>query len=119
MVGPFVLPGESACLRCIDAHVARDDPDHVPVLARYVAASRPRRPRAETPPTEPALVALAVAWAVRDVLAHVDGKRPTTCDATVQLGPEPSRQVHTAWSRDPECGCSWPGSLTYSGKMVG
>jgi bacteriocin biosynthesis cyclodehydratase domain-containing protein len=119
VIGPFVVPGETACLRCIDAHLSLADPDHVPVLARYVAASD--RPAADSgrDVTEPALVVLALAWAVRDLLAHVDGSPPATCDRTVRLGPEPSRQVHTAWPRDPDCGCSWPGSLANSGKMAG
>ncbi len=119
VVGPFVVPGETACLRCIDAHVSRTDPDHVPVLARYVAASRRPLPGSAPDVTEPALVVLALACAVRDLLAHVDGTAATTRDTTVRLGPETHREVHTAWSRDPDCGCSWPGSLANSGKMAG
>jgi bacteriocin biosynthesis cyclodehydratase domain-containing protein len=119
VVGPFVVPGETACLRCLDAHQSIEDPDHVPVVARYVAASGRSAPGAQEDPTEPVLVVLALAWAVRDLLAHVDGEPPTTRDRTVRLGPEPSRQVYTEWPRDPDCGCSWPGSLAHSGKMVG
>jgi bacteriocin biosynthesis cyclodehydratase domain-containing protein len=119
VIGPFVAPGESACLRCIDAQLSLQDPDYVPVLARYVAASEGAEADSGRDATEPALVVLALAWAVRDLLARVDGTRPTTFDRTVHLGPEPSRQVHTAWARDPDCGCSWPGSLANSGKMAG
>ena len=119
VVGPFVVPGETACLRCIDAHQSLEDPDHVPVVARYVEASARSGPGHQEDVTEPVLVVLALAWAVRDLLAHVDGELPGTRDHTVRLGPEPSRQVHTAWRRDPDCGCSWPGSLANSGKMVG
>jgi bacteriocin biosynthesis cyclodehydratase domain-containing protein len=119
VVGPFVVPGRTPCLRCIDARRLLDDPHHVPVLARYVAASQ-RPPEAlDADLTEPALVALALAWAVRDLLAHVDGARPTTWGTTVRLGPEPSQQVQTAWAIDPECGCCWPGSAGVSGRMVG
>jgi bacteriocin biosynthesis cyclodehydratase domain-containing protein len=119
VVGPFVVPGETACLRCIDAHLSRTDPDHVPVLARYVAAARGPAAGSGADAAEPALVVLALAWAVRDLLAHVDGSTATTRDATVRLGPETHRQVQTAWARDPECGCSWSGSLADSGKMAG
>jgi bacteriocin biosynthesis cyclodehydratase domain-containing protein len=119
VIGPFVVPGETACLRCIDARLSLEDPDHVPVLARYVAAPEASDVGSGRDLTEPALVVLALAWAVRDLLAHVDGTRPTTCDRTVRLGPESSREVHTAWPRDPDCGCSWPGSLANSGKMAG
>jgi bacteriocin biosynthesis cyclodehydratase domain-containing protein len=119
VIGPFVVPGETTCLRCIDAHLSLEDPDHVPVLARYVAASEGTEAGSGRDVTEPALVVLALAWAVRDLLSHVDGTPPTTCDRTVRLGPETWRQVHTAWPRDPDCGCSWPGSVANSGKMAG
>jgi bacteriocin biosynthesis cyclodehydratase domain-containing protein len=109
VVGPFVEPGRTACLRCIDAHLSLGDPDHLPVLTRYVTASQRPRGDGSEEVAEPVLGNLAIAWAVRDLLAHVDGERPTTWSRTVRLGPAPSRQVQTAWSRHPECGCCWPG----------
>ena len=87
--GPFVVPGRTACLRCIDAHWRLADPDHLPVLTRYVDASRRPRGDGGPDPVEPAAGQLAVAWAVRDLLAHVDGDRPTTWSRTLRLGPGP------------------------------
>jgi hypothetical protein len=106
VVGPFVLPGRSPCLRCLDAHQADADPDHLPVLARYVEASG-GAPGAGGEDAEPVLLSLGLAWAVRDLLAHVDGLRPATCSRTVRLGPGPDREVRTTWSMHPECGCCW------------
>jgi hypothetical protein len=108
VVGPFVLPGRSPCLRCLDAHRAEADPDHLAVLARYGKASRRARPHGDD--TEPALLSLALSWAVRDLVAHADGLRASTVSRTVRLGPGIDREVRTTWAMHPECGCCWPGT---------
>jgi bacteriocin biosynthesis cyclodehydratase domain-containing protein len=117
LVGPFVVPGVTACLRCIDAHRSIPDPDHVPVTSRYVrATSRPRADgRADV--ADPVLEALAHAWAVRDVVAHLEGRRPATWSRTVHLGPDPARRDEQDWSRHPECGCCWSAHSLGSGTM--
>jgi hypothetical protein len=97
-LGPFVEPGASACLRCVDAHRAEHDPRRALVVEQLAGLS--------AAPEDPALASLAAAWAVRDLLTHLDGERPSTWSATVEVGPDlrPHRQV---WSRHPHCGCSW------------
>jgi hypothetical protein len=97
-VGPFVLPGATACQRCVDAHLAERDPRR-PVVVEQLG----RRPAA---PGDAALAALAVAWAVRDVQAYVAGQRPTTWSATVDLDLELAPRPRL-WHRHPYCGCSW------------
>ncbi|GAB2884507.1 hypothetical protein GCM10027026_39890 [Myroides odoratimimus subsp. xuanwuensis] len=105
-VGPFVLPGRTACLRCLDAHQRDRDSAHALVLEQYVAA----REAAVPEPADPSLVSLAVAWAARDLLTWVDGGRPSTWSASVLVTPalhlEPQR-----WLRHPRCGCSWAEEL--------
>lgn len=102
-VGPFVVPGVTACLRCVDAHLAEHDPRRAVVVEqlRGVAAV----------PDDAALAALAVAWAVRDVRAYLAGQRPTTWSATVDLdlalSPRPRE-----WRRHPWCGCAWDAVAT-------
>jgi hypothetical protein len=97
-VGPFVVPGRTACLRCVDAHRGEDDPRRGLVVEQL--AGRPAAP------ADPTLATLAAAWAVRDVLTYLDGGEPATWSATVELGPAlpPQRR---AWTRHPHCGCSW------------
>ena len=97
-LGPFVVPGASACLRCVDAHRGEQDPRRALVVEQLAGL-----PAA---PDDPALATLAVAWAVRDVLTHLDGDLPSTWSATVELGADlrPHRQT---WTRHPHCGCSW------------
>lgn len=109
VLGPFVVPGATACLRCIDAHETVRDPDHVAVTSRYVDATS--RPRADgVPDTDPALVSAALAWAVRDVVAHLGGREPSTWSRTLVLGPEPAADRGQTWLRHPRCGCCWDAS---------
>lgn len=90
-VGPFVLPGATACARCVDA-----------------ASPDPRRPvlleQARPGPVDPVLRSLALAHAAREVVAWLDGDRPTTWSATLQVGDRDDLQ---AWPRHPHCGCAW------------
>jgi hypothetical protein len=97
-VGPFVGPGRTACLRCVDAHLAEQDPRRALVVEQL--AGRPAAP------ADPVLVTLAAAWAVRDLLTFLAGGEPATWSATVEIGATlPPRR--RAWSRHPHCGCSW------------
>lgn len=117
VLGPFVSPGATACLRCIDAHRSLEDPDHVPVTARYVQASRRARRDGVPDVDDPALALAALAWAVRDVSAHLSGREPSTWSRTLLLGPEPARRQEQSWLRHPDCGCCWPGDAPSSGTM--
>jgi bacteriocin biosynthesis cyclodehydratase domain-containing protein len=106
VVGPFVLPGHTACLRCLDAHLATDDPALGTLPARHARAHADRQDGVAEP-VDTALATLAVAWAVRDLLTHVEGERPSTWSATVRLTPTLAPVTQTEWWRHPACGCSW------------
>lgn len=98
-VGPFVIPGATACLRCIDARLGEDDPRRTLVLDQLARASTPT-------PQSPLLRSLALSWAARDALTYVAGGRPTTWSATyafTRTGPADVRR----WARHPHCGCAW------------
>lgn len=101
-IGPFVDPGHTACVRCVDAHRGDTDPRRGLVVEQL--AGRPMAP------DDPALRRLAIAWAVRDVQNHLEGRRPATWSASVAIGPdlEPRR---TSWTRHPHCGCTWADGL--------
>lgn len=104
VIGPLVVPGRTACLRCLDAHRTQDDPGYRLRLARRTAAAR-RDGVAE--PIDLARAQLAVSWAVRDLVSHLDGGRPATRSATVHLPPDLAELTVVAWLRHPECGCGW------------
>ena len=89
VIGPFVVPGKTACLRCIDAHQSVLDPHHVAVTTRYVEATARARPDGMPDLVDPALAAIALAWAVRDVVVHLDGGQPSTWSRTLLLRPGP------------------------------
>jgi hypothetical protein len=99
-IGPFVEPGRTACLRCVDAHEAEIDPRRPFLLEQAALAA------AVIEPVDPVLDRLALAWAVRDVCRYVEGDEPSTWSATVDLGPtDPPHLVR--WLRHPHCGCAW------------
>jgi len=101
-VGPFVVPGATACQRCVDAHHGEHDPRRAVVVEQL--GGRPGGP------DDPTLAALAAAWAVRDVLTYLAGGRPATWSATVHLGADLDPVRHD-WARHPHCGCSWAADL--------
>ncbi len=88
VLGPFVVPGRTACLRCLDAHAGDRDPRRAVVLAQHAHRAGPAPGALAPEPSDPALRHLAVAWAVRDVVRHLDGERPSTWSATIGLGPD-------------------------------
>ena len=99
-LGPFVVPGSTACLRCIDAELAAPTSGEGWCWRRW-----PGRPS----PVDAATTYAAVGLAVRDVLAYLDGDRPMTWSATLTLGPVPGEEglVPRRWRRHPHCGCCW------------
>lgn len=104
-VGPFVVPGLTACVRCVDAHLAERDPRRAVVLEQCG-----RQDPAIVEPRDPTLLALALAWAVRDVIRYVDGVEPSTWSTTVTIGAD-AMPVRHGWARHPHCGCSWGDAL--------
>lgn len=107
VVGPFVVPGRTACLRCVDAHHTDADPAWPLLVRQYAAASSRDRADGATEPVDPLLAALALAWAARDLATYVDGHRPSTWSATVTLQSRPCEPETRSWLRHAACSCSW------------
>jgi bacteriocin biosynthesis cyclodehydratase domain-containing protein len=107
VVGPFVVPGRTACLRCLDAHHTDADPAWPLLVRQYASASSRDRADGAPEPVDPLLAALALAWAARDLAAYVDGGRPSTWSTTLTLHPRPDEVESQAWLRHPACSCSW------------
>ncbi len=104
VIGPFVTPGETACLRCVDA--AHDDLDRTWTTLLDSAACHPRAPS----PCEPTLAALAGAWAAQEVLLWSSGLRPQTEGAVVEVPMGFGDVQRTRFDPHPRCGCGWPQS---------
>jgi hypothetical protein len=91
-------------VRCVDAHHTEVDPRRSLVLQQYAEAGRPRVGFPD--PVAHDLLDLALAWAVRDLVGWIDGRRPRSWSATLQVDPGLELPV-TPWPAHPGCGCSW------------
>lgn len=107
VVGPFVVPGRTACLRCVDAHHTDADREWPLLVRQYAEASSRDRADGSPEPVDPALAALAVAWAARDLTSYVDGGRPSSWSSTLVFDHDLSTLETRSWLRHPECGCGW------------
>jgi len=106
IIGPLVIPGHTACLRCIDCHLVDIEPEHYAVLYRYVHTPREDGFGDEIPAVTHHL---ALSWALSELAAYADGLDPVSLSSTLALGE--SGLECTAWHRHPECGCSWSGTI--------
>lgn len=106
-VGPFVVPGQSGCVRCVDAARAQRDPRR-PLLVEQYARHRSAWPAAV--PHD--LLHVAVGCAVREVSLWASGARPTTWSAVLEVDPALTLPREPC-PPHPECGCSW--DLLYAG----
>lgn len=99
IIGPFSVPGRSACLHCVDLHRAAEDTAHLLVVERYA--------RVAGGPTDVVLGTLALAWAVRDLATFATSGCPSTWSRTVRIDPAAGTVTAQVWWRHPECGCTW------------
>lgn len=104
VVGPFVVPGVSACLRCLDLHRTDRDP-RWPFVAAQLGTDGTGD--AGTGACAAAVAGATAAIAVLQVLGWLDtGALPATASATLEV--DESGQVRRrAWSVHPGCGCDW------------
>lgn len=101
VLGPFVLPGRSSCVRCHDMHRAARDPAWPRVLAQLLNA--PNRGSA----CDVVLATLVAAHASLHVLAYLDGTSPPSVDATLEIDLPLGTVRRRTWSAHPACGCQW------------
>lgn len=118
VVGPLVLPGQTACLRCLDLARADGDPAWPLILAQ-------RAQRTADPPACDAVLATSVAaQAVGQVLAFADrsvsggpasaaggqGSVPATANATLELVLPSWQWRRRTWRPHPACICGYRGA---------
>lgn len=99
VVGPFVQPGRTPCVRCVDLARVRLDPAWPHLLAQLC-----RQPVAP----ERTLLAWAAATAVVQVRAWLAGGVPETCGAALELSLPDYRLRSRGWAAHPGCGCLLP-----------
>lgn len=101
VLGPFVLPGESSCIRCHDLHRAARDPGWSQVLAQLMAEP------STSAACDVVLATNVASAAVLHLLAFVDGVRPPSVDATIEMDLPFGASRRRSWSTHPACGCQW------------
>ena len=101
VVGPFVVPGTTACLRCVDCHHGDADPRRG-LVVEQVATQAPLVPVA----ADPSLRAIALSLAVRDLVTFAEGGEPATWSATIRVTSELDLAPRR-WLRHAACGCAW------------
>ncbi|MGZ4627096.1 MAG: thiamine biosynthesis protein ThiF [Kineosporiaceae bacterium] len=100
VVGPLVLPGRGACLRCLDLHRADRDPAWPRVLAQLTGRASP------TASEEAASALLGASLAALQVLCHLDGRaRPAALGATLEVELPGGLASRRPWPPHPSCGC--------------
>lgn len=106
-VGPFVAPGQTACLRCLDAHHTDADPSWPLLVAQYSSVTRRDRADGVPEPVDNLIATVALAWAARDLTSFAEGRTPSTWSTTVRFDPHLTSLRTQAWQRHPACGCAW------------
>ncbi|WP_247701819.1 ThiF family adenylyltransferase [Streptomyces sp. F63] len=80
VVGPLVLPGESACAGCLQLHRSERDPAWPRLLAQWRSARGPAEPACDT-----ALATVVAGLAAAHALAYLDGLPPVCAGARLEL----------------------------------
>ena len=101
VVGPLVLPGRSACLRCLDLDRSDRDPAW-PALAAQLAT-----PARALPACDSALAAAVCAQAALQVLTLLDGGAPASIDGSLELALPDWRWRRRSWTPHAACECRW------------
>lgn len=107
VVGPLVVPGEGACLRCLDAHRTDEDPRWPQLVHRQAELDAVERRDGLHDRAEPLLATLALAWAARDLDTHLAGRPAGTRSATLRVPRDLGGVELTSWHQHPECACTW------------
>lgn len=101
VIGPLVLPGRTACLRCVQLRRGDGDPAWCKLAAQLSAA---------TPSADLGSTQVAAAIGVEQVLAVLAGPvagldAPPTWNASLELDPLRGRLRRRPWQPHPRCGC--------------
>jgi hypothetical protein len=102
VVGPLVLPGRAACVRCVDLSKADRDPAWPWILAQASAGDLPAATRACDTVLAAATAALATAQALM-LLDRVGGA--AAANATLELVLPDWQWQRRAWPPHPACTC--------------
>jgi bacteriocin biosynthesis cyclodehydratase domain-containing protein len=102
VLGPFVDPGSSACLRCVDRARGEHDP------CWHTLVESAALPRLHVHACDPLLAALVATWAVQEVVVWASGLRPQTSGQVLEIPLGVGGVESVRYQPHPSCGCGWP-----------
>ena len=105
LVGPLVVPGATACLRCLDLHRTDVDPAWPLLVEQYSRFTRQDRPDGVPEPVDAALAHVAMGWATRELTAHLCGGVPLTRSRVLTLSSDLTEVAVQEYPQRPDCGC--------------
>lgn len=122
VVGPLVLPGRTACLRCVDLHRCDRDPAWPALLAQLTG-----RPRRAADPLDGPLALLVAAAAALQTLAFLDAGVDAAVDAagevpvgvreaSIELRLPDWKLRRRSWPAHPRCRCGASGAQGMMGR---
>jgi bacteriocin biosynthesis cyclodehydratase domain-containing protein len=106
VIGPLVLPGRSACLRCLDLTRADRDPGW-PRVAAQIATDSDIAGAPTVRACDTVLATAVAVHAVLQVLAFLDGEPPLAVDGTLEITLPEGQLRRRSWTAHPGCGCGW------------
>ncbi len=98
-LGPLVVPGETACLTCVDHHRTDRDPAWPRLMAQLSGPAHDEAPAIA--------VTATAAWAAWHITSWVDGGLPPSVDAELTMRPPDGIVSQHPYPRHPSCGCAW------------
>ncbi len=98
VVGPLVLPGRTACVRCTDLTRRDADPAWPTLLPQLMRISVP---------ITAALIGWAGSVAVTQSLGFLNRSLAETSRGTIEISPEDYLTRFRSWPMHPGCGCGW------------
>ena len=103
VLGPFVQPGRTSCLRCRDLYRTARDPGWPRAMVPFGGVDAV--PAVEDRAGDVMLATQLAVQAVLHVLAFVEGDPPPTVNATLEMVPPFGAQTRHERPAHPDCGC--------------
>lgn len=98
VVGPLVLPGHTACVRCTDLTRRDTDPGWPTLLPQLMRIAEP---------VTAVLTDWAASMAVAQSLSFLNLATAEVCGGTIEIAPEDYQTRFRSWPMHPGCGCGW------------
>jgi bacteriocin biosynthesis cyclodehydratase domain-containing protein len=104
VIGPLVVPGRTACLRCLDLARSDRDPDWTSLRRQLRSGDRSVVP---SPACDAVLATLVAGHAALEILNFLDRGEASTMDGALHLRLPDGLLRRRSWAQHPACSCGW------------